>query len=145
MNAAAKTQTQEQHPPEQQSQGQEIQQQRPSRMGAPSRGFVAPPANIVATENEYLVELEMPGVDKNGLEATVDENELTVIGRRKQELPEGQLVYSETPLLMDYRRTFELGADVDTNKIRAEMEQGVLKLHLPKREDLKPRKIKVTG
>ena len=140
MNATTKKGTQQQSPQEQQ-----LQQQRPSRMGAPSRGFVAPPANIAATENEYLVELEMPGVDKEGLEVTVEGNELTVIGRRKQELPEGELVYSETPLLADYRRTFELGADVDITKIRAEMEQGVLTLHLPKREDLKPRKIEVIG
>lgn len=145
MNETKKTETQQQPPQEQRREAQQLQQQRPSRMGAPSRGFVAPPANIAAKENEYLVELEMPGVDKDGLEATVEGNELTVIGRRKQELPEGELVYSETPLLADYRRTFELGADVDTSKIRAEMEQGVLKLHLPKREDLKPRKIEVKG
>ena len=125
----------------------ESQQQRPSRMDerAGFRGYVEPPANISATENEYFVELEMPGVDKAGLEATVEGNELTIIGRRKQELPEGELLYSETPLLADYRRRFDLGADVDTTKIRAEMDQGVLKLHLPKREDAKRRKIEISG
>ena len=122
-------------------------QGRPTRMGTEPdrRNYVAPPANITANENEYCVELEMPGVDKQGLEITVEGSELTIIGRRKKELPEGELVYSESPLLADYRRVFELGADVDTSKIRAEMDQGVLKLHLPKREAAKPRKIEVAG
>jgi HSP20 family protein len=136
MNGIAKTQNQT--------------QDRPTRMtgqqGQPGqRGYVAPPANIAASEDEYLLEVEMPGVDKQGLEVTVEGNELTIVGRRKQDLPEGELVYSETPLLADYRRVFELGADVDTTKIRAEMDQGVLKLHLPRREDAKRRKIEVSG
>ena len=123
-------------------------QQRPMRMESQERGqrgFIAPPANVAASENEYIVEVEMPGVDKQGLEVTVEGNEMTIIGRRKQDLPEGELLYSETPLSLDYRRTFELGADVDTTKIRAEMDQGVLKLHLPRREDAKKRKVEISG
>jgi HSP20 family protein len=109
---------------------------------ARNRGFVAPPANIVAAENEYLVEVDMPGVPKDGLEVTVEGNELTIIGRRKTEIPEGELLYHESPFA-DYRRMFELGPDVDTSKISAEMNQGVLKLHLPKSEKAKPKQIEV--
>ena len=101
-----------------------------------------PPANISATETEYLVEVDMPGVDKDGLEVTIEGNELTLIGRRKSDLPEGQLCYCESPQA-DYRRTFELGPDVDTSKIGAEMRQGVLRLHLPKSEKAKPRQIEI--
>jgi len=107
-----------------------------------SRSFIAPPANISATENEYLLEVEMPGVDKDGLEVTVEGNELTIIGRRKTETLAGELWYRESPLA-DFRRVFELGPDVDTTKINAEMRQGVLKLHLPKSEKAKPKKIEV--
>jgi HSP20 family protein len=128
------------------------EEQRPTRMSGEQqqqqqqpRDYVIPPANITANENEYCLEIEMPGVDKQGLEITVEGNELTITGRRKQDLPEGELVYSETPLLADYRRVFELGADVDTNKVRAEMDQGVLRLHLPRRENAKRRKIEVSG
>ena len=78
----------------------------------------------------------------NGVEITVDGSELTVIGHRKPDIPEGELLYYEsTPA--DYRRTFELSADVDASKIEARMDQGVLKLRLPRREDFKPRKIPV--
>jgi len=108
-----------------------------------TRGYVVPPANIIAADNEYLIELEMPGVTKDRLEILVEGTELTVTGRRQEEIPEGALVYSESSLA-DFRRTFELSADVDTTKINAQMEQGVLKLHLPKREDFKPRKINIS-
>jgi len=110
--------------------------------GNGGRGYVIPPANIAATDNEYLVEVEMPGVNKQGLEVTVEGNELTIIGRRASDVPEGELCYCESPQA-DYRRVFELGPDVDTSKISAEMQQGVLKLHLPKSERAKPKQIEV--
>ena len=106
------------------------------------RGYVTPPANISATADEYVIEVEMPGVDKNGLEVTVEGNELTIIGRRKSEIDEADACYCESPLA-DYRRVFEFGPDVDTARIRAEMEQGVLRLHLPKSEKAKPKQIEV--
>src|SRR5687768_17605796 len=106
------------------------------------RGFVTPPANISATDNEYLIELEMPGVNKEGLEVTVQGNELIIVGRRKSETPEGELCYCESAVA-DFRRVFELGWDVDTSRISAEMNQGVLKLHLPKSERAKPKQIEV--
>jgi len=106
------------------------------------RGYIMPPANISATNDEYVIEVEMPGVDKQGLEVTVEGNELTIIGRRKTEIPEGEVCYCESPLA-DYRRAFEFGPDVDTSRITAEMEQGVLRLHLPKSERAKPKQIEV--
>jgi HSP20 family protein len=118
-------------------------QNQPRQMEARStRGFITPPANVSMTDNEYVLEVEMPGVNKDGLEITVEGNELTIIGRRSLDLPEGELYYSETPLA-DYRRVFELGPDVDTSKISAKLEQGVLTLRLPKSEKAKPKKIEV--
>ncbi len=57
---------------------------------------------------------------------------------------EGELCHCESTQ-GDFRRVFELGPDVDTSKINARMEQGVLKLHLPKSEKAKPRKVQITG
>jgi HSP20 family protein len=57
-------------------------------------------------------------------------------------LPEGEACYCESPQA-DYRRIFELGPDVDTSQISAEMQQGVLKLRLPKSEKAKPKHIEV--
>jgi len=57
-------------------------------------------------------------------------------------VPEGDVVYRESPEA-NYRRAFELGPDVDTTRITAEMRQGVLFLHLPKSEKAKPKQIEV--
>jgi HSP20 family protein len=110
--------------------------------GTRASGFVIPPANISAGENEYVAELEMPGVDQSGVEVTVEGDELTIIGRRKSEATSGELCYCESTQA-DYRRVFEIGPDVDTSKISAEMNQGVLRLRLPKSEPAKPKRIEV--
>jgi HSP20 family protein len=142
MNATA-TQNRAQGQNRSNGQNQAGSQNQPARTESwGERGFVTPPANISATDNEYVLELDMPGVDREGLEITVEGNELTIIGRRKADLPEGEPRYCESPQA-DYRRVFELGPDVDNSKISAEMNQGVLKLHLPKSEKAKPKRIEV--
>ena len=85
----------------------------------------------------------MPGVAKDGLEITLEDNELTITGRRSDESPKGAeaLFLESRPL--NYRRIFELDPTVDTTKISAKVEQGILKLTLPKTERVKPRKITV--
>jgi len=104
---------------------------------------VCPPANIFENENEYLLELEMPGVTKEGLEISLEGNELSIRGRTEHAKPPGQPVYRES-LGADFWRSFELNNDMDSSKIRAELHDGVLCLHLPKAERVKPRKIQIT-
>ena len=107
--------------------------------------FVSPEVNIFENKDGYVLEAEMPGVNKDGLEISLEGNELTLVGRRQQECPEGtELVYRESAD-RDFRRVFVLDPTIDTGKIEARMENGVLWLHLPKAEQLKPRKIQVTG
>ena len=101
-----------------------------------------PPVNIREEHDAYLLELEMPGVSKTGLEVTVENNELTIVGHRGDAEPQGEVVYRESRR-GDYRRAFEIDASIDTSKIVAKMEQGILRLTLPKAESLKPRKIQV--
>jgi HSP20 family protein len=106
--------------------------------------MVCPVANIFENQNEYLLELEMPGVKKEGLEISVEGNELSIKGRTERATPPGEPIYCES-LGADFCRSFELNNDVDTSKIRAELNQGVLCLHLPKAEGVKPRKIQIEG
>lgn len=103
---------------------------------------VVPPANIYAREDEYLVELEMPGVTRETLEISIEANELTVRGRPNDAQAPGKLIYSETNG-RHFQRSFELSNDVDSARIRGDLHQGVLCLHLPKAKQAKPRKIKV--
>jgi HSP20 family protein len=108
------------------------------------RFYVSPRVNITEGQDGYLLEAEMPGVDKNGLEISLEGNELTLTGRR-QGPPQGlDVVYRESTH-RDYRRVFMLDPTIDSTKIEAKMDNGVLKLHLPKAEQVKPRRIAVTG
>ena len=107
------------------------------------RGYVSPRVNITETKDGYVLEAEMPGVNKEGLEISLEGNELTLVGRRSEQGDGLDLIYRETSN-RDYRRAFVLDPAIDTTKIEAKMENGVLRLHLPKAEKVKPRKITVT-
>ena len=84
----------------------------------------------------------MPGVSKEGLEITLEGNEITIVGHRRTRWCTGSPLFRERALA-DYRRVFELDPAIDTAKIAAKMDQGVLTLTLPKSERVKPRKITV--
>jgi HSP20 family protein len=104
--------------------------------------FVAPEVNIFETKDGYVLEAEMPGVNKAGLEITVEGNELTIIGHQNGEQFNGQALLRERRHV-DYRRTFELDPAIDTAKVSAKIEQGIVTVTLPKSEKVKPRKITV--
>ena len=108
----------------------------------PERPFVAPEVSIVELDDRFLLEAEMPGVGKGGLEVTVDGNTLVLVGRRSDAPVAGQLLHRESRSA-DYRRAFDLDPAIDTAGIVAEIRQGVLVLTLPKSERMKPRKINV--
>ena len=104
--------------------------------------YITPLANILDSNDGYILEAEMPGVNKDGLEITIENGQLLIFGRRAQVPVSGQEVYRESRAL-DYRRGFELDPSIDSTRISAKIEQGVLRLHLPKAERVKPRKISV--
>lgn len=121
----------------QEKQNRAVCEQRPE-----VRGWVQPQVNITESQDGYQLEAEMPGVNKDGLEVLLENNELTIVGRRTGELAEAQLVYRESAD-RDFRRTFELDPAIDTGRITARMDNGILYLELPKSEKVKPRKIVV--
>ena len=106
------------------------------------RGWLHPQVNIAETADGYLLEAEMPGVNKEGLEILLEGDELTIIGRRSVDIPGAQALYRES-YDRNFRRSFELDPAIDTQRIKARMENGVLHLELPKAERVKPRKITV--
>ena len=118
-------------------------QSQPTAQNGGSRvNYLTPLANILETKDGYVLEAEMPGVNKDGLDITVENGELTIVGRRAPVENRGREIYRESRAF-DYRRTFELDPSIDTTQVTAKIDQGVLKLHLPKAESVKPRKIAV--
>ena len=104
--------------------------------------YVTPEVNIFETKDGYVLEAEMPGVNKGGLEITLEGNEITITGHRQSEPVSGEVLFRERQTA-DFRRVFELDPAIDTGRISARMDQGVLTLTLPKSERVKPRKITV--
>jgi HSP20 family protein len=105
--------------------------------------FAAPPATVTEAGDGYTLEVEMPGVNKDGLDISVENNELTIVGRRSFPAVDGAVVHHESRP-ENFRRTFELDPSIDGNKISAKIEQGLVTLTLPKAEYVKPRKITVS-
>jgi HSP20 family protein len=105
--------------------------------------FVASPASLIEETDGYTLEIEMPGVNKEGLDISVENNDLTIIGRRSLPTVEGTLIHHESRP-ENFRRTFELDPSIDGNKISAKIDQGLVTLTLPKADHVKPRRITVS-
>jgi HSP20 family protein len=104
--------------------------------------YTSPTVNLSESKDVYLLEAEMPGVNKDGLEVLLEGNELTIVGHRQPETIKAELLYRESKP-REFRRVFVLDPSIDTKKISAQIDQGVLRLNLPKAERVKPRKIEV--
>ena len=105
--------------------------------------FIVPPASVIEAGDGYTLELEMPGVAKDGLDISVENNELTIVGRRSLPKIEGALIHHESRP-ENFQRTFKLDPSIDGDKISAKIEQGLVSLTLRKAEHIKPRKIPVS-
>jgi HSP20 family protein len=105
--------------------------------------FITPPSSVTEIADGYTLEIEMPGVKKDGLEISVENNELTIIGRRSLPTAEGTLIHRESRP-ENFRRVFEIDPSIDADKISAKIDQGLVTFTLPKAEHVKPRKITVS-
>jgi HSP20 family molecular chaperone IbpA len=108
----------------------------------PARVFL-PTADIYESPGELKVVLEMPGIEKNNVEISLEDGVLHVEGRLDLSKYAGlQPLYTEYNV-GNYARSFQLSSKIDQSKIAAEMKDGVLSLTLPKVEEAKPRTIRV--
>lgn len=102
-----------------------------------------PRADIRETEEEVLIAVDMPGVDENSVDITLEKDVLTISGTVNTSAPAN---YSPAYLeygIGDYQRRFVLSNEIDRNKIEAKVKNGVLFLRLPKAAEAKARKIAV--
>jgi HSP20 family protein len=110
---------------------------------AQAEQFVAPSASVIEATDGYTLQVEMPGVNKQRLEVSVENNELVIVGRRSLPTVEGTPIHHELRP-ENYQRRFELDPSIDAGKIRAKIDQGLVTLTLPKAEHVKPRRITVS-
>ena len=109
----------------------------------PTRVFI-PVADIFETDQALTVILEMPGVNKDSVDVSVENDVLTIEGRVDfSNYDRLQPLYTEYNV-GNYARSFQLSSKIEQDRISAELKDGVMMLVLPKAEKAKPRKINVS-
>lgn len=104
----------------------------------------SPLVDISEDDQEYVIKAELPGVEKDQLKVTVENQTLLIAGERTSEREEKKRKYHRVERAYgSFLRSFTLPDDADGNKIRAEFKNGVLKVHLPKSENAKPKSIEI--
>ena len=107
------------------------------------QGFV-PALDLSETKDGFLVEAAVPGLKPEDLEITVENNILSIKGEIRQQSEDKQRNYHRTERHFGaFQRTIGLPKTVKADAIKASLEHGVLKLEIPKAEEVKPRKISV--
>ena len=114
-----------------------VQETPAARVGEPvertrERPVHAPRTDIYETEDEVVLVADMPGVDEKSIDITLERNVLTILGRTQDVAPEGyRLAYAEFER-GDFQRAFALSNQADPNGIQASIQDGVLRVSVPK-------------
>jgi len=108
------------------------------------RDTTPPAIDIIERPDALVVKAELPGVEKDNIDISVQENRLTISGKIEQDKEEKKedFYYSERSYT-SYSRTVEMPCKVNAEKIKAHLKNGVLTVTLPKAEDVKAKKITV--
>lgn len=91
-----------------------------------------PPTDIYETDGELVLLLEMPGVDPNAIQVTLDKRVLTIVGHSETNAPQGATLAHAEYRDGDYERSFTLSTAIDASAIEASAKDGVLRVRLPK-------------
>lgn len=106
-------------------------------------GAMLPPVDVLEDASGITLYADLPGVPKDKLGIRVEADTLTIEGGLSLPLATNMEASHAEVYLPRYRRAFTLGQELDREKVSAEFRNGVLKLHIPKAEHAKPRRIEV--
>jgi HSP20 family protein len=103
-----------------------------------------PLVDIYEEEDKFVIKAEIPEVKKEDISINLENNVLTIKGERKMEKEEKKENYHRAERFYGmFQRSFTLPGIVDQDKIKANLENGVLTLEIPKKEEVKPKKIEI--
>jgi len=115
------------------------------RAEQPAAGTWYPAVDIYETDAEIVLQVEVPGMTKDQVNVEVDEGTLHLRGERKIEKAVNEENYHRVERVYGtFHRSFALPDSVDPDKVRAELKDGILEIRIGKREQAKPRQIKVS-
>ncbi len=103
----------------------------------------APLVDILEDDKEYLIKVELPEVKKEGVKVMVQDNVLTISGERTLDKEKGKKYHRLERAYGSFARSFTLPDDADPAKVSADFKDGVLRVHLEKAEQAKPKSIEV--
>ena len=104
----------------------------------------APPVDIYETEDAIVLKAELPGIDPKDVEVRVEDNTLYLKGERNYEKEVNEQNYHRVERSYgSFARSFSLPNSIDAEKVKAEYKDGLLTLTMPKREEAKPKTIKI--
>jgi HSP20 family molecular chaperone IbpA len=110
---------------------------------AEARRWRRPRYDVAENDDAFVVTVSLPGVNRSGVDISIDNETLSITGTRHQALPESWRPLRRELPDGDYLLNLRLNVRIDENKIAAKVEDGILTLALPKADEVKPRKIKV--
>ena len=114
------------------------------RWGKPEAGLIVPNIEMYDRKNEIVVKAELPGVAKEDIDLSITKDSLTLKGEvKKEEEVKDENYYSCERSYGSFTRTIALPVDVDNEKAKASFKNGVLEIVLPKKEEAKPKEIKI--
>jgi len=104
----------------------------------------SPSVDIYETENEIVLTAEVPGVDEKNIEIKLEDNTLSLKGERTFEKETKEENYHRIERAYgSFYRSFTLPRNIDQDNIKAESENGILRISMPKKPELKPKKVKI--
>ena len=108
------------------------------------RSALVPALDFIEDENSYLVKVELPGVLEKDISITLADGHLEIKGEKKEEKEEGtELTYCSERRYGSFSRVVALPSGVDGENVTAKFKNGILEIALPKKEEAKPKEVKV--
>ncbi|MFQ5839911.1 MAG: Hsp20/alpha crystallin family protein [Candidatus Methylomirabilales bacterium] len=114
-----------------------------SLWGSLARSEGVPTLDVTDTPDAFVVLVELPGIPQDAVEISLERDVLTVRGERKPEEGDGRRYLWQERTTGPFSRTLRLPQGVDPSKVRALFRDGLLEIRLPKRQEVKPRRIQV--
>ncbi len=120
----------------------QITKETPAKAAKEQR-YLRPRYEVDTSQDEYFVRVYLPGVKKEAVDITLDNDDLLILGHRSSVVQDGwKTIYRELPDA-DYRLKLQLNVHIDGSRIGAKVEDGILTVTLPVAEEAKPRQISV--
>ena len=109
-------------------------------------GAFSPEFDVKEMADAYVIEADLPGVEEKDVDVNLSGNQLSISGKRESTREEdGTTYYAYERSYGSFTRAFTVPEGVDTENVQAELKNGVLTVHLPKKAEVKPKRISLSG